>query len=67
MMPAAYAQSAPSRNELLAPAVMAAAYCGYCVASVSALENDFSSVACVLLVICAPFGAAAMAAPTAAA
>jgi hypothetical protein len=62
-----YAQSAPSRNELRAPAVIADAYCGYRSASVSALENDFMSVACVLLLTWAAFGALAIAALTAAA
>ena len=36
----------------MAPAVIAVAYCGYCAATASALENDFVSSAWVLLVIC---------------
>ena len=35
---------------------MALAYCGYWAAIASALENDFSSWACVLAVIWAAFG-----------
>ena len=47
-MPAVYAQSAPSRNDSLAPAVMASAYCGYCCAVASALAKDLVSCAATL-------------------
>ena len=43
MIPAVYAQSAPSRNEDFAPAMICVAYCGYCCATSAALENDFVS------------------------
>src|SRR6185369_15047299 len=55
------------RNEVLAAAVMAVAYCGYCAATASALENDFMSSAWTLLVIWSAFGAAEIAVATAAA
>ena len=51
MIPATYAQSAPARNDVLAPSVIAVAYCGYCWATCSALENDLVSCAWTLLVI----------------
>ena len=52
MMPARYAQSAPSRNDCLAPAMICFAYCGYWVAATSAaLENDFVSSFWTLFVI----------------
>ena len=46
---------------------MAAAYCGYCAATASALLNDLVSCSWTLAVIWSPFGAAAKAADTAAA
>ena len=49
MMPAVYAQSAPSRNDWRAPAMIWLAYCGYCVAASAALEKDFVSSDCTLL------------------
>ena len=50
-MPAAYAQSAPSRNDVFAAAVIAVAYCGYCGATAVALENDLVSSVWMLVVI----------------
>jgi hypothetical protein len=64
-MPALYAQSAPSRNEDFAPAMICWAYCGYCWAVSAALENDFVSSFWTLVVTCCPFGAAVIVAATA--
>jgi hypothetical protein len=52
--PAKYAQSSPCRNAVLAPAMIASAYCGCCCATASALSNDFVSSACVLSVMSFP-------------
>ena len=64
-MPAVYAQSAPSRNEDFAPAMICWEYCGYCCAMSAALENDLVSSFCTLVVTCCPFGADVIATPTA--
>src|SRR3954453_16248933 len=40
MIPARYAQSAPSRKDWRAPAMIWLAYCGYLTAVLAALEND---------------------------
>src|SRR5262249_10215339 len=45
---AKYAQSAPSRNDDCAALVICVAYCGYCAARFSALENESSSSLCVV-------------------
>jgi len=48
MIPATYAQSAPSMNDVFAAEMICLEYCGYCCAVFAALENDLVSSASVL-------------------